>query len=197
MKIVEDQIPRLILEHKEKLVFEHLYKEIFPTVKNYIRKNNGLTDDAYDVFQDALMYFYKQVMNKSYDEKYTVYGYLFRLSVNRWLNKLNRDKRMVFQTELSEDVAQDLSFSEIGEERHNTESSNILKRFVAYLGDKCEEILSLRIYSNLMFEDIALRLEMSTEASAKMSFKRCREKLIQLIKDHPELEHYLRQNVQG
>jgi RNA polymerase sigma factor (sigma-70 family) len=194
MRIAEDQIVRLILERKEKQVFEHLYQELFPTVKNYIRKNNGITDDAYDVFQDALMYFYNQVINKTFDVKYTVYGYVFRLSVNRWLNKLNKDKRMVFQTELSDDIAKDFTFANLGEDRNEKENFNVLTRFVSYLGEKCEEVLSLRIYSNLMFEDIALRLGLSTEASAKMSFKRCREKLIQLIKDHPELEQYLRQN---
>jgi RNA polymerase sigma factor (sigma-70 family) len=194
MKIVEKDIPDLIRQQKDKLVFAHLYKEVFPVVQNYIRKNRGIVDDAHDVFQDALMYFYKQVTNDAFDDKYTVYGYLYRISINRWINKINKDKKMVLGTEIEEHFAKDFSFVESAENiSGDGASTTILKKFVNFLGDKCEELLSLRIYSNMMFEDIVLRMDLTSEASAKMQFKRCREKLIQVIKENPGLEKQLRQ----
>lgn len=190
MKIVEDEIPNLIRQQKDKDVIGHLYDEVFPTVQRYIKKNNGIADDANDVFQDALVYFYKQVVTNTFDSKYTVYGYLFRLSINRWINKLNKDKKMVFKDEMVDQLAKDVSYIE--KEEVPEEDQNKIAQFVTTIGEKCVEVLTLRIYSNMMFEDIALRLDISSEASAKMQFKRCREKLVNLIKANPALADQLR-----
>lgn len=193
MKIVEEQIPNLIRNQHDKQVLAHLYKELFPSVQGYIRKNNGIVDDAHDVFQDALMYFYNQVIKGTFDPKYTVYGYVYRLAVNRWINKLNKDKKMVFKTELSDEIARDTSYKRIGEEVESENSQkNIVKKFISYLGERCEELLTLRIYSNLMFEDIMLRMDFNSEAAAEMYFKRCREKLVDAIKANPALADELR-----
>jgi RNA polymerase sigma factor (sigma-70 family) len=190
MKIVEEEIPNLIRLQNDKQVIAHLYDEVFPTVQRYIKKNNGIADDAYDVFQDALVYFYKQVVTDAFDSKYTVYGYLFRLAINRWINKLNKDKKMVFRNEMVEQLARDVSYME--EEESNGNDQNKITKFVSSIGEKCVEILTLRIYSNMMFEDIALRMELNSEAAAKMHFKRCREKLVHSIKMNPALADQLR-----
>lgn len=193
MKVVEEQIPNLIREQKDRQVIAHLYKELFPTVRGYIRKNNGIEDDAHDVLQDAIMYFYKQVIENVFDEKYKVYGYVYRLAINRWINKLNKDKKMVFQTEMSEDMAKDSSYKTIGETEETEKNENsLLNKFVAIIGEKCVELLAYRIYSNLMFEDICLRMDFNSEAAAKMSFNRCRKKMVDAVKSNPALADQLR-----
>lgn len=193
MKIVEEEIPALIRNQQDKVVLTHLYKELFPSVQSYIRKNNGIADDAHDVFQDALMYFYNQVVKGTFDPKYTVYGYVYRLAINRWINKLNKDKKIVFKTELSDEIARDTSYRRIGEDTDSENSEkSIIKKIISYLGDRCEELLTLRIYGNLMFEDIMLRMDFNSEAAAKMYFKRCREKLVDAIKANPALADGLR-----
>ncbi len=93
MKISEDQIPELIRNGKDKEVIPHLYKKVFPLVENYIRKNSGRKEDASDVFQDCLLLFYKQVIKNTFDPKYKVYGYLYRISINLWINKIKKEQK--------------------------------------------------------------------------------------------------------
>lgn len=193
MKIVEEQIPSLIREQNDKQVLAHLYKELFPSVQRFIKKNNGIADDAYDVFQDALMYFYKQVMNNSFNSKYNVYGYIYRLSINRWINKIHKSKKIIYKPEFAEDFSSDSSFRNFGEVTDSKSNDrNILGKFVSFIGEKCVEMMTLRIYSNLMFEDIGLRLGYNSEAATKMQFKRCREKLVDALKSNPVLAKQLR-----
>lgn len=193
MKIVEEQIPYLIREQKDKQVIAHLYKELFPTVQGYLRKNRGIEDDTHDVLQDAIMYFYKQVIENTFDEKYKVYGYVYRLAINRWINKLNKDKKMVFQTEMSEDLAKDSSYKTIGEtDSGEAKENNLLRNFISIIGEKCVELLTYRIYSNLMFEDISIRMDFNSEAAAKMYFNRCRKKMVDAVKRNPALADQLR-----
>ena len=194
MKIVENQIPELIRQQKDKMVIDHLYKELFPTVQRHIKKNNGIVEDAYDVFQDAIVYFYKLVSTNKYDdEKYTVYGFIYRLAINRWINKLNKDKKMVFKTEIGEEFTKDETIIDIEDsiEVHRSEK-NIIRKFVNYIGERCVELLTYRVYSNMMFEDIMYRMEFNSESATKMYFKRCREKMVTVLKENPALAAQLK-----
>lgn len=189
MKIIEEQIPELILQNKNNVVLSHLYKEVFPSVQKYIKRNNGISDDAHDVFQDAIMFFYRQVTEKKFDAKYKVYGYLFRIAINKWLNKISKDRKMMFHTEIAEEVG-GVFVTEIASQ--DSSPNEVLSKFLKFLGAKCVELLTYRVYSDMMFEDIVLRMDYISEAAAKMHFKRCREKLVEIIKNNPELADQLR-----
>jgi len=42
------------LKSKDNQAFEVLYKFYYPSVKNFITKNNGSVDDAKDIFQETI-----------------------------------------------------------------------------------------------------------------------------------------------
>lgn len=195
MKIVEDKIPDLLREQKDRVVIAHLYKELFPSVKRFVKKNNGIEDDAYDAFQEAIIYFYNLVMKGGFDSKYKVYGFVYRVAVNRWLNKLSKEKRMVYDDDLTIRESSNEVFH-IEEPVHKSdEEKNVLTKLVSHIGEKCVEVLTYRIYGNLMFEDVALRMDFSSEAAAKMHFKRCREKMVEIVKNNPVLADQIRSHV--
>lgn len=192
MHIEEDEIPELIRKGHNREVLPVLYKTVFPKVKNYILKNNGRAEDAYDVFQDAVLLFYKQVIDHSFNEKYTSFGYVYRLSLNRWINKLKKDKKLTFtdtfqEMHLLEEVSPE-AFNPL-EKLYN--NNNLLVDLFSNIGEKCIEILSYTIYSNLMIEDIMLRTGLNSEGAVKMKIRRCKEKLIKEVKKNPGLKSRL------
>jgi RNA polymerase sigma factor (sigma-70 family) len=187
MKIEESQIPELIRLGKDKQVIPVLYDKVLPIVQKFIVRNQGSKDDAFDAFQDALLSFYKQVVKGSFDPKYKVYGYLYRLSINFWLNKLKKDKRVVFESEFNE---MDLSDDSQNPERMafiKTSDENVLRTLFSSIGDKCIELLTYTIYQNILMEDIVLRMGMASVDSCKMQVMRCKKKLVQLIEENPAL----------
>lgn len=187
MKIEESQIPELIRLGKDKQVIPVLYDKVLPIVQKFIVRNQGSKDDAFDAFQDALLSFYKQVVKGSFDPKYKVYGYLYRLSINFWLNKLKKDKRVVFESEFNE---MDLSDDSQNPERMafvKTSDENVLRTLFTSIGDKCIELLTYTIYQNILMEDIVLRMGMASVDSCKMQVMRCKKKLVQLIEENPAL----------
>lgn len=187
MKIKEQEISTLIKQGKDSEVVPELYKIVFPQVKRYIVKNNGIEDDAFDVFQDSLLYFYNQVIEGKFNEKYTVFGYLFRLSINRWINKLKRNKRLVFSEDFTEKDYQQLADTDYNQVSLVAENENILEKFFSGIGEKCIELLTYTIYYNLMAEDIVLRMSFASEGAVKMQLKRCKEKLYGEIENNPSL----------
>lgn len=192
MKIEENQIPELIRLGKDKQVIPLLYDKVLPVVQKFIVRNQGSKDDAFDAFQDAILSFYKQVVKGSFDPKYNVYGYLYRMSINFWLNKLKKDKKMVFDADIQEFSISDETQNLESVEFIKTGNENILKSMFASLGDKCIELLTYTIYQNMLMEDIILRMGMASIDSCKMQVMRCKKKLVAMIEENPALLNKLR-----
>lgn len=184
MNIQEDQIPHLMRQGKDKEVVPLLYKKVFPIVKKYIVSHGGEKEDAFDLFQDALVDFYSQVMRGEYKEQYKVYGFLFRYSINKWINKVKRNKKIVLKEDLSD-------FENIGvphiEYTFLKKEDNLLRTLFAPIGEKCIELLTYTVFYHMLMEDIVLRMGFPSEAAAKMQHLRCKQKLAEEIEKRPHL----------
>ena len=187
MKITEDQIPEYIRKGEDRKVIPLCYKKVLPLVENFIVKNSGKKEDAFDVFQDALMVFYKQVINNTFDPKYKVYGYLY--SINYWINKIKKDKRIDLVEELPESGQEQI---EVKEKMVAGNDENILKTVFAGIGEKCIELLTYTIYYNLLIEDIVTRMGFPSASAVKMQQQRCKQKLMKEIEKNPHLMDKLR-----
>ncbi|HTF81862.1 MAG TPA: hypothetical protein VL947_09060 [Cytophagales bacterium] len=183
--IREDQIPDLIREGKDKEVMPLLYKKVLPMVRKYVLGNSGNVDDAYDVFHDALMLFYEQLLKGEYQEKYKVFGYLYRISVFRWINKAKKDKNVQLSNELP-DVAFDPKFYEEPVFIDKGES-NLIEELFSNIGSKCVELLTYSIYTTMLMEDIMVRMGLSSVDATRMQQMRCRQKLMKEIEKNPRL----------
>lgn len=190
MKISEEQIPDLIRNGKDKEVIPHLYKKVFPLVENYIRKNSGRKEDASDVFQDCLLLFYKQVIKNTFDPKYKVYGYLYRISINLWINKIKKEQRIQYlETVGDEAFEEEPSPWDRPPERTD---ENVIKSLFSGIGEKCVELLTNTVYYNLLMEDIMIRMGFSSVDAVKMQQQRCKQKLIKEIENNPALADKLK-----
>ncbi|WP_028981770.1 RNA polymerase sigma factor [Sporocytophaga myxococcoides] len=190
MKISEDQIPELIRNGKDKEVIPHLYKKVFPLVENYIRKNSGRKEDASDVFQDCLLLFYKQVIKNTFDPKYKVYGYLYRISINLWINKIKKEQRIQYLEAVGDEAFEEEP-SPWDRPPERTDE-NVIKSLFSGIGEKCVELLTNTVYYNLLMEDIMIRMGFSSVDAVKMQQQRCKQKLIKEIENNPALADKLK-----
>lgn len=190
MKIEEHEIPERIRQGTDNEVVKLLYKKVFPLVQNYITKRSGKKEDAYDVFQDAVMVFYKQVMNGTFNPQYKVYGYLFRISINYWINKLKKDKRLQYTDELENSEYPAIETRD--EIFVSGRSENLLRTLFSNIGEKCIELLHYTIYSEILMEDIMIRMGFSSISAVKMQQLRCKQKLVQEMEKNPQLAERLK-----
>lgn len=186
----EEQIPELIRQGKDREVISLLYKKVLPLVKRFVVKHSGRKEDANDVFQDALMVFYKQVIKGTFDPKYKVYGYLYRLSINYWINKIKKDSRMQLVDEMGSFEKEEMSDQR--EELVAGGDENLLHSLFSAIGEKCIELLNYTIYSQLLMEDIMVRMNFPSVSAVKMQQQRCKKKLIEEIEKNPALADKLR-----
>lgn len=188
MRVREEEIPDRIRKGDDRKVIALLYEKVLPNVERYIVKNGGRKEDAYDVFQDAITVFYKQVIQGNFDTKYKVYGYIYRISLNYWINKLKKDNR--------------IDLLETYEDIHSVETElpavyvetdeNLLNKLFSAIGQKCIDLLTYTIYNDLLMEDIMIRMEFTSVSAVKMQAKRCKEKLMKEIELNPHLAEKLK-----
>jgi RNA polymerase sigma factor (sigma-70 family) len=190
VKIAEDQIPELMRQGKDREVIPLLYKKVFPVVQKYITRRSGRKEDADDVFQDAMMIFYKQVIKNTFDSKYSIYGYLYKVSINCWINKVKKENRMELIDEMGDTKSEETM--EINESMISGKDENILKSVFSDIGKKCIELLTYTIYYNLLMEDIVIRMGFTSVSAVKMQQQRCKQKLIKEIEKNPSLADKLR-----
>lgn len=187
-EIKEHEIPALIRLGNDQKVVKHIYAQVLPMVKRYVTKNNGSTDDAMDIFHDALMTYYEQVLNGQFDEKYKTFGYIYRLSVFRWINKCKKDKNMTL-------VADFPDIEQVFDRRQSTkEGLMIINEVFGQLGDKCAEILHYTIFTEILMEDIMLKMGFSSIDATRMQHMRCKQKLLKIIEKRPDWIEKLREN---
>ncbi len=75
---------------KDQRVLELVYKENYPTVLQYVLKNNGKESDAKDIFQEAILAAWLNVTDGKFSTESagSLGGYIFQIAKFKWLDKL-------------------------------------------------------------------------------------------------------------
>ncbi len=182
--VSDNEILNAIKHQQDDKVLNNLYELVLPKVKRYICGHNGTEEEAYDIFQDAVLILYKQVVLNKFNTQYKIENFLFSISKNLWINYIKRKNKMVntdfydFDTELPESFLDDI---------FTDEKLSLTKKVFKSLEEKCQEILNYSVYQELSMEDIATRMKISSVSAAKMQNYRCKKKLAELIKKNKTL----------
>jgi len=181
MKNTEKEILECIKHGKNSEVLKYLYKEIMPNIKQYILKNSGTIDDAFDIFQDGVIIFYKYVLAGKFKEEYNISGFIYTVCRNLWINKVKHEKlltRIDSNREVS-DYSKDILDYLITKEREA-----MVKKYMEKLGEKCRKLLSYIFYYQLTTKELCEKMGYSNTDILKTKKYKCKKRLMELIKNH-------------
>ncbi|MEN9569796.1 MAG: hypothetical protein RL172_1027 [Bacteroidota bacterium] len=92
MQSIPDKALLEHLKNEDNASFEVLYKFYFPSVANYITQHFGSTEDAEDIFQEAVMVLLQKIRGTNFVLTASLKTYLFAIAKNLWLKRLRDDK---------------------------------------------------------------------------------------------------------
>jgi RNA polymerase sigma factor (sigma-70 family) len=170
-------------------VLIHLYKQVLPKIKTYILKNNGSEDDAKDIFQDAVMTFYKYVKQDKFNPENEIAGFIYTISRNLWINQVKKKNKMVDLTD--ETPIKEVSYN-FADDLMSREREDYVMTMFSKLGETCKQILLYSIYHKFSMKEIKEKMGYTSENMAKTKNYKCKQRLIDLAKESTAVENMLR-----
>jgi RNA polymerase sigma factor (sigma-70 family) len=165
----------MIKKGERYIALEKVYGN-FPMIRKMVISGGGNEDDARDIFQDAILIFYRLAIKPDFILSSSISTLLYSISHKLWLKKYRDfDSR---RSGISEDVhgKYDLQAEEIEEEEEEEERNKLSEKVLEGLGEPCSAILKMFYYENFSMKEIASRLGYSNENTAKAQKYKCIER---------------------
>ena len=108
-------------------------------VQTLILNNNGSTEDAKDIFQEAIIVLYEKVRSGSLELNCQIKTYVYSVCRRLWLKRLSQLQRFSPEIDAIEDVVAIEEEMEL-HERRNSEFQ-VMERAMQNLGEPCKSLL--------------------------------------------------------
>lgn len=185
MHRVQENITVEDLKKGSELLFKRIYEDNRNHFINFAKKYHLSQEDTIDVYQDAYIIFYNNVMQGKVEEfTSSITTYLFSIGKYLIFDKMKKNKKtinpdfdlsLIREKEELEDMNLDLD-----QEALTTEQV-LLKKHFAALGKKCQELLTLFYYRGFTIKDILETSEYTSENVVKSAKSRCMKTLKERI----------------
>ena len=172
------------VRNQDDKVLNWLYDNYFQSVRKHVLNNSGSDDDVSDVFQDAIIVLYNQITEDKLRLTADLKGYFFGIARNVWNSQLRKKQKTI-------ELEVDLPDEEETEDQFDPTLERILSRVFQRL--KPDQQMILNLFSDgYSYEEIAVKLNLKNEVYARRKKYLCKEALLELIKEDPEYQEYLR-----
>lgn len=172
------------VRNQDDKVLNWLYDNYFQSVRNHVLNNSGSDDDVSDVFQDAIIVLYNQITEDKLRLTSDLKGYFFGIARNVWNSQLRKKQKTI-----------ELEFDLPDEEETEDQSDPTLERIISRVFQrlKPDQQMILNLFSDgYSYEEIAMKLNLKNEVYARRKKYLCKEALLELVKEDPEYQEYLR-----
>ena len=159
-------------EKQREELLTSLYLEAFPLTAAMVQKNGGSIDDARELFQQAVVIFYEQVLTQHKAVHTSHSAYLQGIARHLW-----------YQYHKSQDKLQPLEGIDLKEEQQESVASNKLLHFLEMAGKRCMDMLKAFYYDKTDLKEIAGNFGFSGTRSATVQKYKCLEKVRTLVKE--------------
>src|SRR5690606_25650924 len=171
MHRVQENITVEDLKIGSELLFKRIYEDNRNHFINFAKKYHLSQEDTIDVYQDAYIIFYNNVMEGKV-EKFTssISTYLFSIGKYLIFDKMKKNNKTInpdfdFSLIRERDALVDASFDLDPDDL--TAEQILLKKYFGTLGKKCQELLTLFYYRGYSIKDIIATSEYTSENVVK------------------------------
>lgn len=170
------------LRRQDAKIIEAIYTQFRPRIVVFVKSTGGTPEDAYEVFQEALIVIFQKV-KKEADFQLTgaFYSYLYKVCWHLWTREavkkyrkevtIPEDDRLYYEMTVEEDLL-------------STQKYLLYRSKFLELSIRCQELLRLFL-EKMKMKNIAEEMDYTSENVAKKQKHNCQKKLIQLIQASP------------
>jgi RNA polymerase sigma factor (sigma-70 family) len=167
------------IRNNNETALDYLYNANLKMVIKLVIENNGTQDDAVEILQDVLVLFWEKVIKGDFDLTSKISTYLYAVAKNKWLQELNRRKKLTKIENVHNNPGKDGSIMEQIEEEETIE---IVKKCLNNLSPLCRQILILYYYQEKTMTEIKKITGLANENVAKTKKYQCKKELENMLK---------------
>ncbi|RYY23797.1 MAG: sigma-70 family RNA polymerase sigma factor [Chitinophagaceae bacterium] len=161
-----------------------LYHDHSSSVSAFIISKGGSSQDAEDIFQEAVVAFINIVQKGKFRREASVRTFLISVAKNIWYNELKKrqnseNRERIFESE-KDTVEADIS-EQIGDREMKKQFRVLLDR----LGDPCRKLLLLFYYENHTMKEMLQHLPYENEQVMRNKKYKCLKQLTHLVTQDP------------
>ena len=150
---------------------ETIYRENYPAIEAFIIKNNGVHDDARDVFQEAMIILFERVQSGDFELTSLIKTYLYSVSRRIWLKKLQKLNRQYPAMEnVSEIVAVE---DQIESHGRVSQDLDMMQKSLEKMGEPCKSLLEAFYLQKKSMPEIAAAFGYTNADNAKNQKYKC------------------------
>lgn len=183
--LTNEQVIRKLQSLKEQdkdEAFAFLYDKMYKSIRRYILKNKGTSQDVDDIFHNGLIAFYLAARKGTLPENTIVEAYLFTICRNLWRKQQQHQVEEVeLRPELNQMPEQDIPLRTILQ----GERKKLIEKLLEKLGPECQQLMVLYYYERLRMREIAAQMALSGEQVAKNKKSKCLKTLRTLVLSSP------------
>jgi RNA polymerase sigma factor (sigma-70 family) len=151
-------------------------------VQSLILNNNGTSDDARDIFQEAMIVLYEKVKTGSFELNCLIKTYLYSVCRRLWLKRLSQLQRISPEVEMLEEtvpVEEDLDHHE-----QKNLDFQVMEKSMMHLGEPCKSLLEAYYLQKKNMVEIAASFGYTNADNAKNQKYKCLMRLKKLFKEY-------------
>lgn len=180
----EKQITLEELRKGSDKVLKQVYEEHRSKFLNFARRYSLSEEEIVDVYQDAYIIFYNNIMSGKIESFTSTIGtYLFGIGRNLIFDKMKKNKKMVrseYDLAIVGEEDELVSTLEI-EEKSLTREQELLQQYFGTLGKQCQELLTYFYYRGYTIQEIMIAENYNSENVVKAAKSRCMKTLRERI----------------
>jgi len=182
MKIPSDiELIKGIKNH-DSSVLQHVYDTHYPIIEGYITHNQGSSEQAQDIFQDAMIIVYRRIKSDDLELSCKFGTYLYAICKNIWMQErkkyLQRAEKLRQQPLLVNDPGP------ADDPLLQSHLTDLFNKHFADLSKDCQTILSM-YFNNFSVEDIRTAMNYKDLHHTADRKYRCKKSLIKRIVNDP------------
>ena len=156
-----------------------LFHDTRVTVTDFVLRNNGSSDDAEDILQEALVILWERVRSGKFEHAAKLSTFVFGVARNLWLRVLAGRKREPLRAPDHDPVDPDDS---VEESFIRGEQAELIRRALDMIDASCRKLLILFYWDERSMEEIAGIMGFANSATAKSKKYQCKKHLEVILK---------------
>ena len=170
------------LARNDRKAVETIYRENYNMVQVLIINNNGSSDDAKDVFQEAMIVLYEKVRSGSFELNCQIKTYVYSVCRRLWLKRLQQLNRFSPAVENLDSTVQ--VEEEIEEHEKRQTEFEMMDKAIGSLGEPCKSLLEAYYLQKKNMQEIAANFGYTNADNAKNQKYKCLMRLKKIFFTH-------------